>query len=66
MKKNIVGVGCTTVLNSTEAALAAAKILSLNDYIIYGRVLFSQLNNIEKILVSLFKFSIKAIKQKNL
>uniref|UniRef100_A0A914YUP8 PurE domain-containing protein n=1 Tax=Panagrolaimus superbus TaxID=310955 RepID=A0A914YUP8_9BILA len=43
------GVGCTTVLNSSEAALAAAKILSLNDHIIFGRVLFSQLSNIGKI-----------------
>uniref|UniRef100_A0AC35EUX2 PurE domain-containing protein n=1 Tax=Panagrolaimus sp. PS1159 TaxID=55785 RepID=A0AC35EUX2_9BILA len=43
------GVGCTTVLNSHEAALAAAKILSLNDHIIFGRVLFSQLSNVGKI-----------------
>uniref|UniRef100_A0A7E4VSF9 AIRC domain-containing protein n=1 Tax=Panagrellus redivivus TaxID=6233 RepID=A0A7E4VSF9_PANRE len=43
------GVGCTTVLNSSEAALAAAKILSLNDHIIFGRILFTQLSNVGKV-----------------
>ncbi|KAE9550924.1 hypothetical protein FO519_005860 [Halicephalobus sp. NKZ332] len=43
------GIGCTTVLNSSEAALAAARILSSHDYMIFGKILFSQIANIEGI-----------------
>ena len=50
----LVGVGCTTVLNSAEAALAAAKILSLEDHIIFGRILFTQLHNVGKVFVRWF------------
>ncbi|VDN33160.1 unnamed protein product [Cylicostephanus goldi] len=44
------GIGCTTVFGAEEAALAAAKILALHDYMIYGRILCQQLSNFNKII----------------
>ncbi|KHJ81704.1 hypothetical protein OESDEN_16354 [Oesophagostomum dentatum] len=46
------GIGCSTVLGAEEAALAAAKILSSHDYMIFGKILCQQLNNFNKILVA--------------
>ncbi|KAL6734723.1 hypothetical protein Aduo_005231 [Ancylostoma duodenale] len=44
------GIGCSTVLGADEAALAAAKILASHDYMIFGRILCQQLNNLSKLL----------------
>ncbi|CAD5228775.1 unnamed protein product [Bursaphelenchus xylophilus] len=46
------GVGCTTVLGADEVALAAAKILSIHNHLVYGKLLGNQLNNIQKIFDS--------------
>ncbi|PIC43846.1 hypothetical protein B9Z55_004428 [Caenorhabditis nigoni] len=39
------GIGCTTVLDPSEAALAAAKILATHNHIVFGKVLTAQLKN---------------------
>uniref|UniRef100_A0A1I7V0W6 AIRC domain-containing protein n=1 Tax=Caenorhabditis tropicalis TaxID=1561998 RepID=A0A1I7V0W6_9PELO len=39
------GIGCTTVLDPSEAALAAAKILASHNHIVFGKVLTAQLKN---------------------
>ncbi|CAI4226582.1 unnamed protein product [Auanema sp. JU1783] len=43
------GIGCSTVLTADEAALAAAKILSQLDHMVFGRILGNQLQNYMKI-----------------
>jgi phosphoribosylaminoimidazole carboxylase/phosphoribosylaminoimidazole-succinocarboxamide synthase len=47
------GVGCTTVLGADEAALAAAKNFASTNHFVYSKLLANQLNNVEKILVTL-------------
>uniref|UniRef100_A0A914WAM5 PurE domain-containing protein n=1 Tax=Plectus sambesii TaxID=2011161 RepID=A0A914WAM5_9BILA len=44
------GLGCTTVIGAEEAALAAAKILSLVDHMIFGRLLVQQLKSFVTIM----------------
>lgn len=44
------GIGCTTVLGADEAALAAVKILSIQNHMIYGRALAMQYNHFVKTL----------------
>ncbi|KAK0419106.1 hypothetical protein QR680_013956 [Steinernema hermaphroditum] len=39
------GVGCSTVMGADEAGLAAAKLLSQHDHMVFGRILAQQLNN---------------------
>lgn len=51
MEANFLGIGCATVMGPDEAALAAAKILSMGDHIIFGRVLAIQYENVAGILV---------------
>lgn len=46
------GVGCTTVFGPEEAALAAAKILSLTNYFVFSKILTYQTNNATNILVN--------------
>ncbi|EYC45569.1 hypothetical protein Y032_0423g1203 [Ancylostoma ceylanicum] len=46
------GIGCSTVLGADEAALAAAKILASHDYMVFGRILCLQLNNLNKLLAA--------------
>jgi len=43
------GLGCVTVLGADEAALAAAKTLSLVDDTLFGRILIQQLENFVKV-----------------
>ncbi|KAH7669893.1 hypothetical protein AAVH_42887, partial [Aphelenchoides avenae] len=42
-------IGCTTVLGPEEAGLAAAKILSTSDHLIFAKILAAQSNNVRKI-----------------
>uniref|UniRef100_A0A0M3HVK1 AIRC domain-containing protein n=1 Tax=Ascaris lumbricoides TaxID=6252 RepID=A0A0M3HVK1_ASCLU len=51
------GLGCSTVLGADEAALAAAKTLAINDYMIFGRLLVKQFDNFAAISVSI-QFSV--------
>ncbi|CAD6190160.1 unnamed protein product [Caenorhabditis auriculariae] len=39
------GIGCSTLLDPKEAALAAAKILATHDHMVFGRVLTTQLQH---------------------
>lgn len=47
-------VGCTTVFGPEEAALAAAKILSLKNNFIFSKILTYQTINAVNILVNFF------------
>ncbi|MFH4974967.1 hypothetical protein AB6A40_001676 [Gnathostoma spinigerum] len=43
------GLGCSTVLGADEAALAAAKIMSTVDYMVFGRLLVKQLDSVSSV-----------------
>ncbi|VDM63063.1 unnamed protein product [Angiostrongylus costaricensis] len=43
------GIGCSTVFGAEEAALCAAKILASHDYMVFGKILCQQLNNLVKL-----------------